>query len=83
MATVEHIGMANIVLGRRAFPELLQGGLRRGPLTETIAPLLDPASDEARRQAADCTELRVALGEPGCFERVADLAIQQLAAGGH
>ena len=82
LATVEHIGMANIVLGRRAFPELLQGGLRARALADTLAPLMDPESPESRRQAADCAELRETLGDPGCFARVAQLADEMLSPGG-
>jgi lipid-A-disaccharide synthase len=80
VATVEHIGMANIVLGRRAFPELLQGGLRGESLAAAMEPLLMEESDEARRQRSACAELRVALGEPGCFSRVAGMALAQLEA---
>lgn len=78
VASVEHIGMANIVLGRRAFPELLQGELDAGRLADTIDPLLDPASGPARAQTNAFVELRAALGEPGCFSRVAEMAIEQI-----
>lgn len=82
VASVEHIGMANIVLGRRAFPELLQGDLDGARLAATVEPLLDPGSEATTAQIAASEELRSALGEPGCFARVADLALQQLDRGG-
>lgn len=82
VATVEHIGMANIVLGRRAFPELLQKDLRPETLAASLAPLLDAASPEARAQAKDCAALREALGQPGCFARVARMALEQISVGG-
>jgi lipid-A-disaccharide synthase len=81
VATVEHIGMANIVLGRRAFPELLQGDLNSAALVATLEPLLAEDSEESRAQQTACAELRSALGEPGCFARVADMALAQLDAG--
>ena len=79
LATVEHIGMANIVLGRRAFPELLQEGLTPDAIAETLSALfLSPEDGPAARQRASCEELRRRLGGPGCFDRVADLAIERL-----
>ena len=78
VATVEHIGMANIVLGRRAFPELLQGDLDAARLARTAAPLLEAGSEESRSQIRASEEVRSALGGPGCFGRVADLAMDCL-----
>ena len=79
LATVEHIGMANIVLGRRAFPELLQGDAHAAGIAEAIrAPFLDRDDSVLGAQAAAARELRVRLGEPGCFDRVASLALECL-----
>jgi lipid-A-disaccharide synthase len=78
VATVEHIGMANIILGRRAFPELLQGDLDPVRLAATVAPLLKAESEDSRSQLRASEEVRGALGGPGCFGRVADLAIDSL-----
>lgn len=83
MATVEHIGMANIVLGRRAFPELLQGALSEDTLVDAAAPLLGGTEAEAQRGA--CRELRESLTGDRWADRVAGLAIDMLdarAAGG-
>ena len=82
VAAVEHIGMANIVLDRRAFPELLQGELRAESVADAVAPLLDPASPETLSQRESCVQLRKELGSPGCFARVADLALELLDARG-
>jgi lipid-A-disaccharide synthase len=78
VAAVEHIGMANIVLGRRAFPEILQGELHPAAVADAVAPLLDPRSPETSSQRESCLQLRDALGAPGCFARVADLALELL-----
>jgi lipid-A-disaccharide synthase len=79
LATVEHIGMANIVLGRRAFPELLQEELTPRAIADHLHALfLDPDDTARERQRSDARELRRRLGEPGCFERVAELALARL-----
>jgi lipid-A-disaccharide synthase len=78
IAAVEHIGMANIVLGRRAFPELLQGEFGAESVADVVGPLLDPGSPETLAQLASCVQLREELGTPGCFARVADLALEFL-----
>ena len=78
IASVEHIGMANIVLGRRAFPEILQGELHPAAVADAVAPLLDPGSRESAAQRDSCLQLRDALGAPGCFARVADMALEFL-----
>lgn len=77
LATVDHVGMANIVLGERAFPELVQGELRADRLAGELAGLARPGG--ARAQADACRRLREALGGPGCFDRVAGLAAGMLA----
>jgi len=78
VASVDHIGMANIVLGRRAFPEILQGELDPAAVADAVAPLLDPRSRETSSQRKSCLQLRDALGAPGCFARVAELALELL-----
>jgi lipid-A-disaccharide synthase len=77
LAKVEHIGMANIVLGRRAFPEFLQANLRADAVAEATAVLLQGRAVRLR-QERDCVELRNALGEPGAIGRLADLALGML-----
>lgn len=77
LATVEHIGMANIVLGRRAFPELVQDDCR----PDRLRPLferLDSDSELRAGQAEASRELRAALGGPGVFDAVAELATEML-----
>ncbi len=79
LATVEHIGIVNLVLGRRAIPELLQGRLSAAPLTRAVAPLLDAASPQALAQQQAFDELRSILGGGGAARRVAAMAMEMLA----
>lgn len=79
LARVEHIGMANIVLGRRAFPEFLQDELEAGAVAAEVGKLfLGQHAPEVAAQREASRELRAALGGRGCFERVADLVVARL-----
>ncbi len=49
-----HVGLPNVVLGRRAFPELLQEEASPGPMAEALGETLGPA--RAARAAA-CAEV--------------------------
>jgi lipid A disaccharide synthetase len=70
--------MANIVLGRRAVPELLQADLEATAVVDEVAALLEPGSGAAKAQQEAFVRLREELGAPGAFERVADLALEML-----
>jgi lipid-A-disaccharide synthase len=60
-----HVALPNVLLGRRAFPELLQRDARAGAMRDALASLA-ASSDRA---AADCAEVRGVLGAghaPSC-----------------
>lgn len=79
VANVQHIGMANIVLGRRAFPEFLQDDLSAAGVAAEVSKLfLGPDAPAVRAQREASAELRSALGGSGCFGRVADLVLARL-----
>jgi lipid-A-disaccharide synthase len=79
LVTVDMIGMANIVLGRKAFPEFLQGGLRSGPLAACLASLLEPDSPQAQAQREASAELHERLGKgAGAGANVARMACELL-----
>jgi lipid-A-disaccharide synthase len=59
----------NIILGRRAVPELLQAGVTGPRIAEALDRLLDPA--ESARIRADLAEVRRRLGPPGATDRAA------------
>lgn len=56
-----HVALPNILLGRRAFPELLQREARVGPLAEALADVLD----RRRELVAACDEVERILGGAG------------------
>ncbi len=75
LVRVEHIGMPNIILRRRVFPELLQGAVTPANL---VAAVRDVAARRGELSAA-LSELRSQLGEPGAAERAARLALELMA----
>ena len=71
---IRFIGMPNIILERKAFPELLQQEASPAGIAAAALPLLtDP---EVRAQAeVDLRQVRAVLGEPGGVGRTADLIL--------
>ncbi len=78
---IPHIGLPNIVAGRRIVPELLQGEANATNIArETLPIVTDPAVRD--RIAADLADVRRKLGESGAVGRVAEV-ILEVAAHGH
>ena len=76
LVQIEHVGLANLVAGRRIAPELLQDDATPRRLAEALLPLVDegPARNDA---LAGVGEVQAALapdGEGTAAERIADLA---------
>jgi lipid-A-disaccharide synthase len=75
LVRVEHIGMPNIILGRRVFRELVQNHV-------TCANLVAAVQDAYARRGElrdALRELRGKLGEPGAPGRAAQLALELMA----
>lgn len=74
-----HIGLANLVLGKRAVREHLQDEASPLPVARDLLSWLARPAD---RQAyyADVRRLRRLCGEPGAWERAADAALRLLPA---
>ena len=68
-----HIALPNVLLGRRAFVELVQDEATPRALADAVANTL---ADPTRRAA--CTEVRTLLGHGPFAERAATLANQLL-----
>ena len=75
LVRVDHIGMPNIILGRRVFPELIQGAVTPDNLVAAVHDV------SARRDelSAALRAIRGQLGEPGAAERAARLALELMA----
>lgn len=72
---VDSIGMPNLILGRRVFPELVQDDVTPENLVEAVHDV------RARAAAIEeaLHELRARLGQPGAAGRAADLALELIA----
>lgn len=70
LVRVPHVGLANLVLGRRAVPELIQGEFTPERVATRALELLASRRD-VERMRSDLAEVRPALGRPGASERAA------------
>lgn len=70
---IERVGLPNIILGRNAVPELIQGTASADRLSEAVTQV---TMDHGTRQAQidDLKTVRQHLGEPGALRKLADLA---------
>jgi len=76
MLQVPHVGLVNLIAEREVSPELLQGAVTPRALADAVLPLLDPATEAARRQREGLALVRQRLGPPGAADRVAALALE-------
>jgi len=77
LVRVEHIGLVNIVAGRRLVPELIQSGARSERIAGTLWPLL-VEEDPIRFMREGLRETVSRLGEPGAADRAADVVVRFL-----
>ena len=74
MIQVEHIGLVNLIAGRKIVPELLQKEASPTRISDTVFEMLrDPSGLERIR--LELLNIRDLLGGPGASERVADIAL--------
>jgi lipid-A-disaccharide synthase len=74
---VDHIGLVNIIAGKRVVPELIQGDATAETIAEETEKILSDSA-LADRIKKDLRDLRQRLGNPGAAERTAGLAYELL-----
>jgi len=77
LVRVPHVGLVNLVAGRRLVPELLQREATGANIARIMAGMLQDA-DKLNQLRCDLIALRDALGQPGASARVADLALNMI-----
>jgi len=70
LVRVEHVGMPNLVAGRRVLPELIQNDCTGPAIAREIARFLDDP-DRVNRTRDDLAEIRRRLGGAGAYDRAA------------
>lgn len=78
LVKIEHIGLLNIVAGRRVAPEFVQDDFKPGPVADALAPLFDNNGEARRDMLAGLADVRARLGQPGASTRVAEIAAGML-----
>jgi lipid-A-disaccharide synthase len=78
LGAVEHIGMVNLIAGKRLVPELVQGDFNPPRLVAESRRLLN---DDRMRLGVveELRRLRERLGSPGAADRVAEIALGMIA----
>lgn len=74
VANVSHVGLPNIIVGRRILPELIQDEATAANISQATLQIMTDPVVRAQVQA-DLREVRVKLGEPGAVKRVASIVL--------
>ncbi len=74
LVKIEHIGLLNIVAGRRLAPEFVQDAFRTQPVADALEELFAPEGAARRAMLEGLADVRARLGTPGASLRVAEMA---------
>lgn len=74
---VEHIGLVNLVAGKRIVPELLQDEASPVRIADTVHKMLNDAAG-LKKMRHELLSIKDSLGRPGASDRVADIALGML-----
>lgn len=75
LVKIPHIGLPNIIAGRKVVPELLQGEATAANIAAEAVTMLTDAA-ERNRVLADLAEIRKKLGDGGAVDRVASVILE-------
>jgi len=77
LVSIDHIGIANVIAGRRICPELLQHEATAPAMANALLPLLDNTPQRAA-MLEGYAEVRRLLGSGGAPERAAQIVIEEM-----
>jgi len=77
MVRVKHIGLVNLIAGKKIVPELLQDQASPVRIADTVFNMLNDASG-LERLRLELLKIKDTLGGPGASGRVADIAVGML-----
>lgn len=75
---VKMIGLPNILLGKKFFPELLQKDCNADNIVKETLSLLHPGTEKKKKMAGYFDDIRKSLGEENVIERVARLVTERI-----
>ena len=78
LVKVAHIGLVNLIAGKRLVPELIQKDCSPEQIVDAVSPLLHE-TPERQRMLEGFESLQATLGEPGVSKRVTDILYQESA----
>ena len=77
LVKVPHIGMANIIAGKKVVPELLQDEVTAENIAREVSRMLEDTACH-RSICEELTSIKGNLGEPGASGRAAEIALTML-----
>ena len=77
LATVDHIGLVNLIAGKRVVPELVQQQVSAKNIADMVMEMLEN-NEQLDHMKNELLKVRTALGGPGASKRVARIALNMI-----